>query len=87
MYILLYFKIKPIVISIHNSAFNGGTFKPMWNATFDKSESYSSVGVAHFDEDGIPDIIVKYNYGNFPVYQYEQVSKTLCGGNLKKKPQ
>ena len=43
--------------------------------TFDKSESYATIAVGYYDEDDIPDFLVKYQYGSgFPVYEYEQVS-------------
>ena len=46
--------------------------------TFDKSESYATIAVGYYDEDDIPDFLVKYQYGSgFPVYEYEQVSSIL----------
>ncbi|TRY71775.1 hypothetical protein TCAL_12171 [Tigriopus californicus] len=69
--------IEDIIVPTFNShviAFDGSTFKPIWNTSFSGSESYSTVGVGFFDDDDIPDFMVKYQYGEgFPVYEYEQV--------------
>ncbi len=70
--------IDDIVVATFNSvvvALDGRTFRQVWNATFANSESYSTVGVGYFDQDDVPDFMVKYQYGEgYPVYQYEQVS-------------
>lgn len=55
-------------------AIDGFSFKQIWNASFAASETYSMVGVGYFDEDKVPDIFVKYQYGQgYPVYEYEKV--------------
>ena len=68
--------VKDIVIATFNSkvlAFDGSNYKSIWNVTFDKSESYSTIAVGYYDEDNIPDFLVKYQYGKgFPVYEYEK---------------
>ena len=70
--------VQDIVIATFDSnvlAFDGSTFKTLWNVTFAESESYSTVAVGYYDEDDIPDFLVKYQHGKgYPVYEYEQVS-------------
>ena len=69
--------VNDIVIATFDSnviAFDGSDYKTIWNVTFDKSESYATIAVGFYDEDEIPDFLVKYQYGRgFPVYEYEQV--------------
>ncbi len=71
--------IEDIILSSYNErvvALDGRTFKQLWNTTFKKAESYSSVAVGFFDEDKIPDFLVTFNYGKgYPVYEYAEVSK------------
>jgi hypothetical protein len=73
--------VRDIVIATFNSkviALDGTTYTPIWNVTFEKSESYSTLAVGYYDEDDIPDVLVKYQYGRgFPVYEYEQVKSQL----------
>jgi len=68
--------IRDIVIATFNStvlAIDGSNFKTIWNVTFPNSESYSNIAVGYYDNDDIPDFLVKYQYGpGYPVYQYEQ---------------
>lgn len=68
--------VQDIIIATFGSnviAFDGKDYKPLWNTTFDQSESYSTLAVGYYDEDDIPDFLVKYQYGKgYPVYQYEQ---------------
>ena len=55
--------------------FSGKTFQQLWKTSFADSESYSTVAVGFFDDDNIPDFLVKYQHGpGYPVYDYEQVS-------------
>ena len=71
--------ISDIVIATFSSnviAFDGNNYKTIWNVTFEKSESYATIAVGYYDEDQIPDFLVKYQYGKgFPTYEYEQVTK------------
>lgn len=71
-------QIKDIIIATFNSrviAFDGFSFKPIWNTTFHNSESYASLAVGYYDEDKVPDVFVKYQYGDgYPEYEYEIVS-------------
>ena len=74
-------QVSDIVIATFSSnviALDGSNYKTLWNVTFDKSESYATIAVGYYDEDDIPDFLVKYQYGSgFPVYEYEQVSSIL----------
>lgn len=70
-------KVLDIVIATFGSnviAFNGKDYKVLWNVTFDNSESYSTLAVGYYDEDDIPDFLVKYQFGKkgYPVYEYEK---------------
>ena len=73
-----FLQVSDIVIATFSSnviALDGSNYKTLWNVTFDKSESYATIAVGYYDEDDIPDFLVKYQYGSgFPVYEYEQVS-------------
>ena len=54
-------------------AFDGLSYRQIWNTSFDGSESYSTIGVGYYDRDNIPDFIVKYLHGQgYPVYEFEQ---------------
>jgi len=68
--------VDDIVIATFNSiviAFDGLTFKEIWSTKFAGSESYSTIAVGYYDQDQVPDFLVKYQHGQgFPVYQYEQ---------------
>ena len=76
--------VQDIILATMNSnvmAFDGMNFECIWNKTFNRFESLTSVAVGLFDDDETPDIFVKYNYGSgFPIYQYEQ-SMVLSGKN------
>eukprot|EP00095_Tigriopus_kingsejongensis_P007875 maker-scaffold127_size327531-snap-gene-1.8 protein:Tk07875 transcript:maker-scaffold127_size327531-snap-gene-1.8-mRNA-1 annotation:"hypothetical protein BRAFLDRAFT_93831" len=76
--------VDDIIVPTFNSfviAFDGISFKPIWNTSFSGSESYSTVAVGFFDEDEIPDVMVKYQHGEgFPVYEYEE-TVVLSGKN------
>ena len=57
--------IDDIVVATLNShviVFDGRTFRQVWNATFKNAESYSTVGVGFFDQDDVPDIMVRTGY-------------------------
>ena len=71
------FRYWIVISSLYSNviALDGKDYKTIWNITFDKSESYATIAVGYYDEDDIPDFLVKYQYGRgFPVYEYEQVS-------------
>ena len=57
----------------HVIAFDGLSYRQIWNTSFSNGESYSTVGVGYYDRDDIPDFIVKYLHGpGYPVYEYEE---------------
>jgi hypothetical protein len=68
--------VHDIILASMNSrilAFDGLTFAPIWNTTIAGHQSASSLAVGLWDNDDIPDVLVKYNYGEeFPVYEYEK---------------
>ncbi len=73
--------VDDVVIATFDShviAFDGRTFRQVWNASFAGGESYATVSVAYFDEDDVPDFMVKYQYGRegYPVYTHEEVCHT-----------
>jgi hypothetical protein len=76
--------VQDIVLASMNSrvlAFDGLTYSLLWNVTIAGHQSASSVAVGLWDDDNIPDILVKYNYGTeFPVYEYEK-TLVLSGKN------
>ena len=80
-----------ILASMHERvlAFDGANFKNIWNVSMDSHQSASSVAIGFFDADNIPDVILKYSYGNrFPVFEYEK-TVVLSGknGSVISKPQ
>ena len=76
--------LEDIVIATINSnvmAFDGATFRCLWNRTLAGYDSITALAAAQWDEDAAPDVMVKFNYGSvFPVYQYQQ-SLVLSGAN------
>lgn len=74
--------IDDIIVSAFNStvyAFDGASYKMIWNFTFPSSESASSIVPGNFNKDNITDFMIKYNTGpGFPVYYYSQVSKHIA---------
>ena len=58
--------VRDIVIATYNSsviAIDGSNYKVIWNTSFPNSESYSNIAVAYYDDDDIPDFLVKYQFG------------------------
>ncbi|UJR36933.1 hypothetical protein I4U23_029645 [Adineta vaga] len=70
--------IEDIIIPLYNStlfAFDGKTFKQLWNRTFPSSETYSSPAVGYFNNDDIPDIMIHYQTGpGYPLYYSAQTT-------------
>ncbi|CAF1947391.1 unnamed protein product [Rotaria magnacalcarata] len=70
--------IEDIIIPLYNStlfAFDGKTFRQLWNRTFPSSETYSSPAVGYFNDDDIPDIMVHYQTGpGYPLYYSAQTT-------------
>jgi len=52
-------------------AYNGSTFEPIWNYTVPNSEVISIPIPGYYNDDDIPDFMVKYQIGaGFPTYYY-----------------
>ncbi|PSN30859.1 hypothetical protein C0J52_21219 [Blattella germanica] len=69
---------EDIVAAMFNSvivAFNGLNFSQLWNFTFPNTETFSAPTPAYFNDDNIPDFLVKYQDGpGFPVYYSSQTT-------------
>lgn len=67
-----------IVMAMFNTtvaAFDGETHERVWDFVFPESESYSIPAAGFFNEDNVPDFLVRYNTGRgFPVYFYANVT-------------
>ncbi|KAL3885796.1 hypothetical protein ACJMK2_025834 [Sinanodonta woodiana] len=70
--------IEDIVMSMFNSsvlAIDGDTYQIIWNYTFPMSESYNTPAPGFYNDDDIPDFLVKYAYGpGFPLYYHSQTT-------------
>lgn len=71
-------KIEDIVAAMYNStivAFDGITFKQLWNFTIPNSETLSAPTPGYFNGDNVTDFLVKYQIGlGFPTYYFSEVS-------------
>ncbi|XP_034243919.1 uncharacterized protein LOC117646805 isoform X2 [Thrips palmi] len=69
---------EDIVVSLFNStvvAVDGKTFNTLWNYTFPDSQTLSSPTPGYFNDDEVPDFLIKYQTGpDFPVYFYSQMN-------------
>ena len=76
--------LEDIVLATINSnvmAFDGSNYNCVWNKTLPNFESITSITAGFFNDDDIPDIMVKFNYGDkFPAYEYQE-SLVLSGHN------
>ncbi|GAB1601842.1 protein FAM234B-like [Argonauta hians] len=70
--------IEDIVVPLFNStvlAIDGLTMTILWNHSFPSSESYNTPAAGYYNNDDIPDFMVKYAHGpGFPVYYYSQTT-------------
>ncbi|XP_038065375.1 uncharacterized protein LOC119735653 isoform X1 [Patiria miniata] len=70
--------VVDIVMAMFNStvvAFDGQNYRQLWNYSIPDSETYSSPGVAYYNDDDVADFMVVYNHGpGYPVYYYSQVT-------------
>lgn len=65
-------------------AFDGRFFTQLWNATFPGCETYSSPAVGFFDDDDVPDVLVKYQHGHdYQNYDSEQVRMSNLESRLE----
>lgn len=84
--------VLDIIMAMFNSsvvAFDGLSFARLWEYNHPSSESYSTPGVGHFNNDSIPDFIINYQTGpGFPIYYYTQTNilDGKSGKPLLKKP-
>ncbi|KAG7201664.1 hypothetical protein KM043_004394 [Ampulex compressa] len=66
--------VEDIVAAMFNStimAYNGLTFEPIWNYTVPNSEVISIPIPGYYNDDDIPDFMVKHQVGaGFPMYYY-----------------
>ncbi|EFN69201.1 Uncharacterized protein KIAA1467-like protein [Camponotus floridanus] len=66
--------IEDIVAAMFNStimAYNGSTFEPIWNYTIPNSEVISIPIPGYYNDDDIPDFMIKHQIGaGFPTYYY-----------------
>ncbi|XP_011300782.1 uncharacterized protein [Fopius arisanus] len=61
------------------TAYNGLNFQPIWNYTVPQSEVISIPIPGYYDDDNVPDIMVKHQIGpGFPVY-YHSLTTILSG--------
>lgn len=74
--------IEDIVIPVFNStvlALDGYNFEQIWNWTLPMSESYNTPAPGYYNDDNVPDFLIKYAHGpGFPVY-YHSVTTVLDG--------
>ncbi|KAK6165207.1 hypothetical protein SNE40_023561 [Patella caerulea] len=74
--------VEDIVIAMFNSsvmAIDGKTFGMLWNYTFPESESYATPSVGYYNDDDVPDFMVKYAFGpGYPIY-YNATTTVLDG--------
>jgi len=78
-----------ILISMNEKilTFDGSNFQKIWSNSLKSLQSASSIGLGFFDNDDIPDIIVKYSYGDHSLtYKYENtiILSGKNGSTIKK---
>ncbi|KAF4519305.1 hypothetical protein B566_EDAN005244 [Ephemera danica] len=70
-------------------AFDGISFTMLWNYSIPASELHSPISAGYFNDDNIPDILIRFHMGpGFPKYHYTQtqVLDGRTGKALLKKP-
>ncbi|CAL1683905.1 unnamed protein product [Lasius platythorax] len=76
--------IEDIIAAMFNStimAYNGSTFEPIWNYTVPNSEVISIPIPGYYNDDDIPDFMIKHQIGaGFPTYYYT-VATIIDGRN------
>ncbi|XP_053408776.1 uncharacterized protein LOC123561870 [Mercenaria mercenaria] len=74
--------VEDIIVPVFNAsvlAINGQTFKVIWNYTQPMSESYSTPSPGFYNDDDVPDFLIKFAHGpGFPVY-YHSTTTILDG--------
>ncbi|VDI56209.1 Hypothetical predicted protein [Mytilus galloprovincialis] len=70
--------VEDIVMAMFNSsvlAIDGISFKVIWNYTHPMSESYNTPAPGYYNEDNIPDFMIKYANGpGFPLYYFSDTT-------------
>ncbi|CAC5391774.1 unnamed protein product [Mytilus coruscus] len=70
--------VEDIVMAMFNSsvlAIDGMSFKVIWNYTHPMSESYNTPAPGYYNEDDIPDFMIKYANGpGFPLYYFSDTT-------------
>ncbi|KAL5019654.1 hypothetical protein ScPMuIL_002546, partial [Solemya velum] len=78
--------VDDIVIPMFNStvvAFDGLTYKQLWNHTLPMSESYNTPSPGYYNDDEVPDFMIKFAKGpGFPVYFHSET--TILDGKTGK---
>ncbi|XP_041373917.1 uncharacterized protein LOC121386932 [Gigantopelta aegis] len=74
--------VVDIILPMFNSsviAVDGRTFQLLWNYSFPMSESYNTPAAGYYNDDDVPDFMVKFSHGpGFPVY-YDSQTTVLDG--------
>ncbi|XP_012543689.1 uncharacterized protein LOC105841111 [Monomorium pharaonis] len=76
--------IEDIVAAMFNStimAYNGSTFEPIWNYTVPNSEIISVPIPGYYNDDDIPDFMVKHQIGNGLSTYYYTMATVIDGRN------
>lgn len=76
---------EDIIVAMTNStvmAFDGLTFKEIWNYTIDNSEIISIPVPGYYNDDKVPDFMIKMQIPGFPVYYY--TTTTILNGKTGK---
>lgn len=76
--------IEDIVAAMYNStiiAYNGSTFEPIWNYTVPNSEIISIPIPGYYNDDDIPDFMVKHQIGTGLATYYYTVATIIDGRN------
>lgn len=78
--------VSDIILPLYNStvlAIDGHSLAILWNHTFPESESYNTPAAGYYNNDDVPDFMVKYAHGpGFPIYYYSQT--TILDGRTGK---
>ncbi|CAL1534926.1 unnamed protein product, partial [Lymnaea stagnalis] len=72
--------VEDVIIPMFNStllALDGNTYLPIWSVMFPMSETYSTPAAGFYNDDDVPDFLVKYAHGpGYPLYYYSEARKT-----------
>ena len=71
-------KNKDIVVASVDGrlmAYDGLTYKKLWEVSLSGTEAYSSMGIGHFNRDDIPDFFISYAQGSWPNLTWTKQAK------------